>query len=88
MGSGEANDGANVGGGEGVFRDKIGSTLNFKSITGSNGVVVSSTADTVDIAGPPTGLGDVVGGLVPVGVPGENRWRDTGVSGYKRSYRY
>ena len=50
--SGEVNFGANVGAGEGVFRDKIGSVLNFKSITGSNGVIVSGSADEVDIALP------------------------------------
>lgn len=49
VGAGEANTGANVGGGEGVFRDKTGAVLNFKSITGSGDATVTSSADEVNI---------------------------------------
>lgn len=49
IGAGEPNTGANVGGGEGVFRDKIGAVLNFKSITGTGLVAVTSTADEINV---------------------------------------
>ena len=60
VGSGEANTASNVGAGAGVFRDKVGANLNLRSITGSNGVVVTENADEIDIAGPAS-LGDFSG---------------------------
>lgn len=51
-GGGEANTGANVGGATGqVFRNKTGVTLNFKTISGSGGIVITDNADTIDIDG-------------------------------------
>jgi hypothetical protein len=50
--SGEANTGANVGTGEGtVFRDKTGTTLNFKSLKQSDNIVLTNNADDVTIRG-------------------------------------
>lgn len=51
VGGGECNTGVNVGAGAGVFRDKVGAALNFRSLTGSSGIVVTAGADEVDIAG-------------------------------------
>ena len=48
--TGEVNVVANVGGGTGeIFRDKVGPTLNFKTLTGSGGILITNNADTVDI---------------------------------------
>lgn len=49
-GAGEANDGANVGTGLGkVYRDKTGTTLNFKSIAAGSGIAVTNGADDVTV---------------------------------------
>lgn len=64
MGGGEANDGANVGAtGAEVYRDKTGSTLNFRKLkAGPGGATVTQVGDEIEIdAAPPTALGDVVG---------------------------
>ena len=51
-GSGEANTGANVGGGDAdVFKDKTGVTLNFRTVSGTGGVVVTENGDVVEIDG-------------------------------------
>jgi hypothetical protein len=47
---GEANTGANVGTGVGVFRDKTGVTLNFNSLIGGTGIDVTDTTDDITIA--------------------------------------
>jgi hypothetical protein len=50
--SGEASTGANVGTGEGtVFRDKTGTTLNFKSLKQSDNIILTNNADDVTIRG-------------------------------------
>lgn len=52
-GGGEANTGANVGGGggAGVFRDKTGATLNFRSlVAASAALVVTQATDTISLA--------------------------------------
>lgn len=50
-GGGEANTGNNVGAGAGlVFRDKLGVTLNFRSILAGLGVSVATIGDTVSIS--------------------------------------
>jgi len=51
-GAGEINTGANVGAGSGLFRDKTGVTLNFKSLTGTSPVTITPSADEVDISIP------------------------------------
>jgi len=54
-GSGEDNTGANVGAGTGtIFRDKIGVTLNFKTLIGGTNITVTDNADDVTISS--TGL--------------------------------
>lgn len=47
-----AINGQNVGSGQGIFSADVNGVMNFKSITGSNGITVTSTATTVDIHAP------------------------------------
>jgi len=47
---GEVNTGANVGTGAGIFRDKTGVQLNFKSLTAGTGVTLTPSADEIEIA--------------------------------------
>jgi len=49
-GGGEANTGENVGTGAGLFRDKTGAQLNFKSLTAGTGVTLTPSADEIEIA--------------------------------------
>lgn len=48
-GSGEANSGSNVGGAAGVYKDKSGTTLRFRSLAGSEGVSATESTNTVSI---------------------------------------
>ena len=41
----------NIGDGEGIFAGKVDNNLQLKTITGSSGSTVTSTADTINIAG-------------------------------------
>lgn len=50
--SGETNTASNLGAGEGVFGAKVGVDLQFKSFTVDNGLLISSTADEIDIRMP------------------------------------
>ena len=62
-GSGFITDAQNIGFGEGVYSGKSGAlneVLDFKSIAGSGGIVVSSTADEVEIS-----ASGIVGSLIP-----------------------
>ena len=47
---GEDNDGANVGTGEGIYRDKTGAIINLKSIKAGPNTTVSSTDDEITIS--------------------------------------
>jgi len=89
-GGGEANTGANVGGATGeVFRNKTGVTLNFKTISGSGGIVITNNADTIDIDG--SGIssdwatvlaaGNVSGGTDPVITHGDTIRGEAGGGG-------
>lgn len=49
VGTGEVNTGANVGAGAGVFRDKTGTTLNFKSLVAGAGISLTPAADDITI---------------------------------------
>jgi len=50
-GGGEANTAANVGGGVGnVFRDKVGVTLNFRTLVQGASMLLTQAADTVTVA--------------------------------------
>ncbi len=51
IGAGEANTGANVGVGAGVFRDKTGVALNLRTIRGVGGIVTTVNGDQVDVDG-------------------------------------
>ena len=42
---GEPNTGANVGSGLGIFRDKVGETLNFKKLKAGNKITISGATD-------------------------------------------
>ncbi len=80
-GTGEANTGANVGVGTGtIFRDKIGVTLNFKSLIGGDNITVTDNADDITITStgtsPLTTKGDLYGfntvdDRIPVGTDGQ-----------------
>ena len=47
---GEPNTAANVGSGEGVWKNKVGETLNFKSLVGGTGISVVGSADEITIS--------------------------------------
>ena len=58
--SGEPNTAANVGTGVGVYRDKVGETLNFKSLISSDSSVsIVSTTNEIDLTTTGTGLTSV-----------------------------
>lgn len=46
---GESNDGTNVGSGAGVYKDKSGSTLRFRSLIGGDGVDITEGSDEITI---------------------------------------
>ncbi len=80
-GTGEDNTGANVGAGTGlVFRDKIGVTLNFKTLIGGDNITVTDNSDDITISStgvsPLTTKGDLFGfstvdDRLPVGIDGQ-----------------
>ena len=45
----ELNTAANVGGGAAVWRDKVGSVLNFRSVSGINGLVAVVSGDVINV---------------------------------------
>jgi hypothetical protein len=51
-------NGRNIGSGQGIFSADTAGIMSFKSITGSNGVTVTSTSNTVNIAGSTSLLAD------------------------------
>ena len=58
-GSGETNTGANVGSGTGtVFRDKTGTTLNFKTLTAGTNITLNNNADDIEIVAAGGGGGE------------------------------
>jgi hypothetical protein len=44
-------NGANIGSGQGIFSADSSGIMQFKSLTGSNGITVTSTSNTVNISG-------------------------------------
>lgn len=56
---GEVNTGANLGVGTGIFANKTGNTLNFKSLIAGTNVTISSDANTVTINSTAVGGGGV-----------------------------
>jgi len=72
-GAGEANDGTSLGAGAAVYKSKGGLTLQFRSITGSNGVLVTPSANEIDISGPELeSVGTATGRDVYVGYVGDS----------------
>lgn len=53
----ESTTAANVGGGAGVFKDKTGDVLNFKSLVAGAGVTLTPGTNTVTLAATSTGTG-------------------------------
>ena len=47
---GEPNLAANVGGGQGLWKDKVGETLNFKSLVSGPGISVASSTNEISIS--------------------------------------
>ena len=60
--TGEINTGSNLGAGQGVFKDKLGVDMRFKSVVAGTGISVTSDADEIFIAATNTGTGDITGG--------------------------
>tara|TARA_R110002153_G_scaffold59012_1_gene161512 strand:- start:8134 stop:11340 length:3207 start_codon:yes stop_codon:yes gene_type:complete len=66
--TGEPNLAANVGTGIGIWKDKVGETLNFKSlVSADNSVIITETANEINLASTGTG-----GGLTSVGLSGSS----------------
>ena len=61
-GGGEANDGANLTGDEGIYAGKVSETLQFKSLSAGTGITLSSDGDAVTITNS-GGLGESNDGL-------------------------
>ena len=60
--TGEINTGSNIGAGQGVFKDKLGADMRFRTIVAGTGIAVTSDTDEVFIATTGTGSGDITGG--------------------------
>lgn len=58
-GTGEANGGTSLGAGEGVFVDKVGTDLRFKSLVAGTDISLVSDANTITINSTASGGGDV-----------------------------
>ena len=70
-GSGEANDGANLGTGAGIYANKSGVTLNFKSLTAAGLITITPGADEIEISAAGDGVGgqvDSLAGTAPISI--------------------
>ncbi|MCE2510395.1 MAG: hypothetical protein J4G10_05395 [Alphaproteobacteria bacterium] len=70
---GESNDGLNLGGGKGVFSEKSGVTLRFKSLVAGNGVDLSSDANEITVTGNELDILTTQGDLVARGASAPQR---------------
>jgi len=71
--TGEPNTAANVGVGVGVWKDKVGETLNFKSLTSNDGsVTITQLADTINLAAA-SGGGGTMSSFIIGGDAGTNQ---------------
>lgn len=61
---GESNDGLNLGGGQGVFAEKSGVTLRFKSLVAGNGIGLAANANEITLTGTALNLLTTAGDLV------------------------
>jgi len=81
---GEANDGANVGDGEGlVYRDKIGVTLNFRTLKAGAGITIATIDDIIQVTS--TAGGGNVTGIPPTKVDNIAVWNDLTATSIKNS---
>ena len=71
-GGGEVNTASNVGAGEGVFKQKLGVDLQFKSLIAGSGINIVNGADDLTISAP-TGASPVYDFLFEDGAPGEQQ---------------
>ena len=54
---GEPNTAANVGTGLGIYKDKVGETLNFRSLVQGSGITISESTNEITISAPSASLG-------------------------------
>ena len=55
--TGEPNTAANVGTGLGIYKDKVGETLNFRSLVQGSGITISESTNEITISAPSASLG-------------------------------
>ncbi|MCK9532231.1 MAG: hypothetical protein M0R77_16975 [Gammaproteobacteria bacterium] len=71
-GTGEANDGANLGTGLGVYAGKSGQTLQFNTLKAGSGISITQTGNELTITNTDPGSAGGGGGLTSVGLASPN----------------
>jgi len=69
-GDGEANTGRNLGSGQGLFSQKVGKELQFKSIVAGSNITINSGTNEITIASSATLTGSITNALTASYVPG------------------
>jgi hypothetical protein len=79
---GEVNTASNIGAGTGIFSSKVGVELEMKTLTSTGGtVVITNTANTVNVEAPLSGTQDYLARWTPSGTQlGVGTVRDNGVT--------